>query len=70
MSSGFDFVYGKFFKAANSDNHYNKNQVSSENYNKNQSSSSDQNQQYVKMDENFNQRFLDWLNQCEIEYVR
>lgn len=72
LHSGWDFLYGKVFgpsysSVASSRN--NSNQVSSESYNNNannytNSSNSDRNynnepQQYVKLDDNLDQRFLD-----------
>ena len=56
ITSGYGFLYGKLFggnEVSSSAN--NTNQVSSENYNRNQNSEP---VQYVKMDENLNQKFL------------
>lgn len=59
ITSGFGFLYGKIFggnEASNNNN--NSNQISSENYNRNQSHNNEP-VQYVKIDENLNQKFLE-----------
>lgn len=59
LSSGVGYLYGKLFGSERSETSTtNRNQISSENYKRNAYEETEP-EQYVKMDENFNQKFLD-----------